>query len=115
MHAIFVYGTLRQGGFWHPLLENSEWLGTFTSKGWEMYERGIPFVIHGEGTITGELYRVDGETLARLDRLEGHPDWYKREPIVLNNGSEAEIYVTQDETEARGARRIPSGNYMEAR
>jgi gamma-glutamylcyclotransferase (GGCT)/AIG2-like uncharacterized protein YtfP len=43
--------------------------------------------------------QVDGETLVRLDELEGHPDWYRRVPLsaeVAGREVQAEIYVNDD-------------------
>lgn len=31
--------------------------------------------------VVGEIYKVDKQTLSELDTLEGHPNWYRREPI----------------------------------
>jgi gamma-glutamylcyclotransferase (GGCT)/AIG2-like uncharacterized protein YtfP len=33
--------------------------------------------------VYGELYKVDELTLKRLDRLEGHPDFYRRSDITV--------------------------------
>ena len=33
--------------------------------------------------IAGEIYEVDGAMLAKLDRLEGHPDYYMRRTIQV--------------------------------
>ncbi len=30
-----------------------------------------------------EVYSVDAETLARIDNLEGHPQWYRRDSISI--------------------------------
>ena len=44
--------------------------------------------------ITGELYEVDGATIALLDRMEGHPDVYCRTTVTLKNYSESvEMYI----------------------
>jgi gamma-glutamylcyclotransferase (GGCT)/AIG2-like uncharacterized protein YtfP len=40
--------------------------------------------------VKGELYMVDEPTLARLDRLEGHPQFYSREEIRISAGAGAE-------------------------
>jgi gamma-glutamylcyclotransferase (GGCT)/AIG2-like uncharacterized protein YtfP len=34
--------------------------------------------------IQGELWEVDENTLNRLDMLEGHPNWYKREFVDVS-------------------------------
>lgn len=40
-----------------------------------------------------ELYEVtDEDMLARLDALEGHPRWYRRTPVITEDGKKIEIY-----------------------
>ncbi len=55
-----------------------------------MYVDGIPYVNKSEAIsrIHGEVYSVDDDTLAILDQLERHPDWYCRGEveIILNDG-----------------------------
>lgn len=59
-----------------------------------MHDLGaFPGIVPGEAAIEGELYEVDAATLVRLDRLEGHPHFYRRTPIKLHDGSEVETYV----------------------
>jgi gamma-glutamylcyclotransferase (GGCT)/AIG2-like uncharacterized protein YtfP len=43
--------------------------------------------------IRGELYRVDEELLAALDRFEGVPAEYVRETIRLADGGVAQTYI----------------------
>ena len=84
VHLLFTYGTLKKGYFNNRLLSGAEFLGTGkTVEKYAMYESGIPFVIKGEvvSHIYGELYRIDTQTLKIIDRLEGHPDWYRREEV----------------------------------
>ena len=95
---IFVYGTLKHNFSNHHLLNDSEYLGDgHTKEKYAMYTNGIPFVIKSEAisTITGELYRVDDNTLSRLDRLEGHPNWYCREQveIALDSGNTVTAWI----------------------
>jgi len=51
--------------------------------------------------IHGELYEVKpGEDLARMDRLEGHPNWYRREELDIEidgqiRNAEAYFYLGQ--------------------
>lgn len=90
---VFVYGTLRKELGNHYLLQDSVYLGTgLTADKYVMLEsstgHSIPFVVKSNPTIhwfetfiEGELYEVDDATLYSLDRLEGHPGWYKREYI----------------------------------
>lgn len=90
---VFVYGTLRKELGNHYLLQDSVYLGTgSTLDHFVMLEssigRSIPYVVKLNETnkvlstiVEGEVYEVDDLTLANLDRLEGHPGWYKREYI----------------------------------
>lgn len=77
---VFVYGTLKKG------FRNHHYLGGL--KGKSAFAPGInlfigsspfPFAKRGERTAIGELYEIDEATLEKLDRLEGHPVFYKRE------------------------------------
>lgn len=84
-HIVFVYGTLRKGFGNNVLLDESDFLGDAITVGaYSMYEQGIPYVSPiGEQRIYGEVYSVGGDTLAQLDSLEGHPDWYNRRQIAV--------------------------------
>ena len=81
-HQILVYGTLNQGFHNHYLLEQSDFIGTgWTVEKYAMYHNGIPYVVKDQpvSRIKGEVYSIDDETLAILDQLERHPEWYCRE------------------------------------
>ncbi len=83
---IFVYGTLKVGHGNIVLLMDVEKVGTFeTAPRYALFGHkwGIPFLWHGSSVVRGEVYRVDPITLRDVDALEGHPDWYHREPIEL--------------------------------
>ena len=84
--VLFVYGTLKRKFHNHYLLESSKYLGNgHTKSKYALYESSIPFVIKDEhvSVIYGELYEINNETLKRLDRLEGHPNWYCREQVEI--------------------------------
>jgi gamma-glutamylcyclotransferase (GGCT)/AIG2-like uncharacterized protein YtfP len=72
MYRVFVYGTLKKGEGNHHLLENSECLGEGYVKGMLCNIHGLPALVEGNNDVPGELYSVDGDTLERLDRLEGY-------------------------------------------
>jgi gamma-glutamylaminecyclotransferase len=102
-HNIFVYGTLRSGFHNNYLLMNAKLIGKGKTKTkMAMFISGIPYVNRSspEYQIVGEVYSVDDSTLKRLDSLEGHPDWYKREPepIIMDDGEEiiAELYLNDN-------------------
>lgn len=95
MTNIFVYGSLKRGFHNHFLLEDSEFIGEVITK--DKYpmvnvEEHFPYLINAKGigyNIKGELFKVDDETFANLDILEGYPDLYTRETIkVLSYGIE---------------------------
>jgi len=90
---VFVYGTLRKELGNHYLLQDSVYCGVgLTKKKFVMLEsstgHSIPFVVKPNKKtqsyathIEGEIYEVNQSTLMRLDALEGHPKWYRREYI----------------------------------
>lgn len=112
---IFVYGTLLSGEPNHRLLVSAKFIGeartrpefTFHDLG------GCPGAVRYSKlepvAIVGELYAVDAETLAALDRLEGHPRFYRRTDVVLADGTKAQTYVLPTDYATRPA--IPSGSW----
>lgn len=85
--SVAVYGTLKSGHGNHRLLEDSYCLGDgYTASAYPLVIDGLPYVIDRIGVgkrVRVEAYRVDEATLARLDGLEGHPDWYQRKQIQI--------------------------------
>ena len=67
----------------------------------------------GETAVVGEVYDVDAVTLAALDRLEGHPRFYRRRPIRLDDGDEVLAYLLSPSL-FRGQPRRPSGDWLDA-
>lgn len=97
-HLIFVYGTLRASfGNWKYFLEgNSDrHPDGITRPEYTMLNMGMyPGVVDGGSTaIVGEVYGVDDYVLSGLDRLEGHPNFYVRTPITLQDGREVQMYI----------------------
>jgi len=110
---VFVYGTLMQGEANHRLLADAQFLGEArTAPGFTLHDLGaFPAMVPGSGqAVEGEVYAVSAETLARLDRLEGHPRFYCRALITLDDGSVAQAYLLPRERVARHAV-IPSGSW----
>lgn len=70
----------------------------------------------GSGTqaIAGEVYEVDEPTLNVLDRLEGHPRFYRRARVILEDGATAEAYLLSPEHVA-GRPVIGSGSWRVCR
>lgn len=116
MSALFVYGTLMRGEHHHEELAGAEFLGEATTLA--AYELVLvdyfPALLKdGATAVRGELYRVDGATLARLDALEEVPHYYVREAIALADGRSAQTYVMPRERIAEGCARIHSGSFRE--
>lgn len=94
---VFVYGSLMAGfsnNFW---LTMATYVGqrTTAEPNYIMFSLGMfPGVATGGWhAIHGEVYEVDDLTLKRLDRLEGHPNFYRRQPTILDDGTIADMYV----------------------
>lgn len=96
-HLLFVYGTLRKGESNQGFLESAQFLGRHeTLPKYALYDLGAyPAVIEGHSSITGEVYLIDDDTLARVDALEEVPIEYRREQIETPFGL-AWIYLYQD-------------------
>ena len=103
-NLVFVYGTLMNGLHNNYILKNGN--AELISKGVTHHSfvmlassyNGIPFVVdvpsdcerlpshswlENATNVHGEIWACDDVTLERLDRLEGHPTWYKREKISI--------------------------------
>lgn len=96
LRLVFVYGTLLRGERNHGLLSGSSSLGRRqTAPEFTLYDLGsYPGAAEGgETAIKGELYQVDQHTLARLDRLEGHPRFYRRRTVTLASGEKVLMYL----------------------
>jgi gamma-glutamylcyclotransferase (GGCT)/AIG2-like uncharacterized protein YtfP len=115
---IAVYGTLRAGYGNHSLISNSDFIGSgLTNNLHTLTASGIPFVEKNGGTsrVRVEVYAVSTrEELERLDSLEGHPSWYRREDeeITLDSGEvvTAQIYFNSS---SKGNTVINSGDYAD--
>ena len=112
---VFVYGTLRTGEPNHRLLHGYKPVATLrTAPTFELVNLGaFPGMTRGGSTaVVGEVYEVRAETLVDLDRLEGHPNFYRREAIELEDGREVSAYLLRP-ADARGYRPIPSGDWLQ--
>lgn len=111
--AVFVYGTLRRGQANHHLLAGAHWGGEQRLPGARLHNLGpFPMAIVGPDTaadaVQGELWWVDGATLAELDRLEGVPRLYERRRLPLASGQAAWVYVGRPR-QVRHAPVLPQG------
>ena len=85
---VFVYGSLKSGFHNHKLLEEADaiFVGEdVTSGAYRMGGMGgsFPAVVERlqDYHIAGEIYKVDNETLALIDQLEGNGTFYERKLI----------------------------------
>lgn len=93
---VFVYGSLLAGEPNHRVLAGAALVGAATTTpAFTLYDLGAfpGLVACGEQVVAGEVYEVDAVGLARLDRLEGHPSFYRRTPITLADGAQVETYL----------------------
>jgi gamma-glutamylaminecyclotransferase len=109
-HLLFVYGTLIEGYNNHYLIQEAK--GRKIGKGhtklkYSMVVPSFPIALRNPKryVIQGELYEV--ETLDRIDRLEGHPQWYKRYQIkVVVDGVEHTAWMYFQEKNNSGSLKV---------
>jgi gamma-glutamylcyclotransferase (GGCT)/AIG2-like uncharacterized protein YtfP len=113
-HVLFVYGTLKREYPNHYFLRNALFVDEGeTVDSYALYFDEFPLVYAGEaiGSIKGEVYRIDDDTLHHLDQLEEYPDVSQRKEVsvVLVTGElvQAWMYFFP---EPKG-RLIPSGDF----
>jgi gamma-glutamylcyclotransferase (GGCT)/AIG2-like uncharacterized protein YtfP len=108
---LFVYGTLKRGLANHHQLGGACFVADARMEGVDLHDLGpFPMAIAGEGFADGELYRVDGEQLARLDRFEGVPRLYTRHRMPLRDGRTAWIYLGRPR-QVRHSPRLAEGRW----
>lgn len=96
-HVIAVYGTLKRGeGNYYRYLSSADYLGGgHTSNRYPMIQRGgIPFVSPEAGAghyIAVDLFLVSNKELERIDGLESHPEWYKRQLTKVDDEAGNEL------------------------
>lgn len=99
-YNVFVYGSLKNGFGNNRLLHKSELVcSTKTKDKWRMNSLGgFPGVLRDKvGYVSGEMYKVDEDTLKSLDRLESNGHFYLREEVELEGDKTAWMYVLMNE------------------
>lgn len=109
-----VYGTLKQGYGNHVYIREAQlpFIGNMVTKdpAFFMYGGGFPIVtddVH-EHQISVEVYEFEDEQqITGIDRLEGHPRWYRRKQFTfvdaVGNEHTAWMYVMRDGEHGRAA------------
>jgi gamma-glutamylcyclotransferase (GGCT)/AIG2-like uncharacterized protein YtfP len=118
MTRVFVYGSLMNGFGNNRLLSDSEWIddATFTTFSHGLISLGafpaLAMCDDGEErVIHGEVYEVDEGTLRNLDQLEGHPTFYERREIELDDGEIVFTYFLNDDRSHQTEEFIESGSW----
>jgi gamma-glutamylcyclotransferase (GGCT)/AIG2-like uncharacterized protein YtfP len=96
MNRTFVYGTLLSGEPNHAQLGGARLLGPARTESRYMLVSLGPYPALLEGgttSVVGEVYEVDDDLLAALDRFEGRPHLYQRTLVQLVGGESAHGYV----------------------
>ena len=99
-HLIAVYGTLKKGNHNDFFLETAAFVkNDHTGPGFALFVDRLPYLVRREDGLGCEIeiYEVDSQTKAALDKLEGHPNFYTREVLREDSGRVIEIYVLHDE------------------
>lgn len=88
-YTVFVYGTLKRGHGNNRLLKDgaATFMGeAVTVQPYILTSSGVPFMAKvrkppAGAPVLGEVWTCDLPTRGNLDILEGHPRFYRREPI----------------------------------
>jgi len=99
-NRLFVYGTLKSNKWNNHILEGAKFIGKArTLDAYPMVVDGLPYLLDAQGqglNVIGECYAIYQQAMwTRLDMLEGHPNWYRRQVIditVANRGITAWAY-----------------------
>ena len=93
MHDLFIYGTLMPGLRLQAEMHGAERLGPARVPGRLVDVGRYPGLLHGDGLVTGEVYRVNDAQLARLDAVEDMvagdraASQYWRERVQVRDGA----------------------------
>lgn len=88
-NLVAVYGTLKKGySNYNHYLTSSKFMGKGETKDkYPLVISGLPYLIEEKGkghNVEVDVFKVSGGVMGQLDRLEGHPNWYRRKQIDIN-------------------------------
>ena len=91
-NLVAVYGTLKKGySNYYSYLTSSKHIGKGeTNEKYPLVISGLPYLIEEKGkghNVEVDVFKVSGTVLSQLDRLEGHPKWYKRKQVEMRMSS----------------------------
>lgn len=119
MYDLFIYGTLMPGLRLQAEMHGAESLGPAKVPGCLVDVGQYPGLVHGEGEVVGEVYRVSEAQLARLDAVEdmvrgdraASQYWREQLPVLVGalTGQRVWTYVYNWPTE--GLAPIAHGDY----
>ena len=96
-NPVFVYGTLMRGERANGYLHCAEYVGEAALRDYAMYDLGsYPGIVAVAGeAVIGELYRVDDDTLKRMDEYEGEGTLYHRNTVRVSmaDGTAADAFA----------------------
>ena len=86
---VAVYGTLKKGySNYNHYLTSSKYVGNGETKDkYPLVISGLPYLIEERGqghNVEVDVFKVSSSVLSALDRLEGHPNWYRRKQIEIS-------------------------------
>lgn len=121
---IAVYGTLKYGhNNYYNYLTDAVYVGGGETKDkYPLLIEGLPYMVNKKGfghNVEVDVFMVDRQGLSEIDRLEGHPRWYKRErvPIVLDDDSVMDcwLYFNDKSIEGKVLHESYEQEYLQAR
>ena len=98
-NLVAVYGTLKKGYHnYHSYLTSSKYVGKGeTKEKYPLIIQGLPYLIEKRGVghnVEVDVFKVSSGVLAQLDRLEGHPNWYRRKQIdIVTKGKVLKCWI----------------------
>lgn len=97
-NSIFVYGTLKMDGRLSLKDHDGAEFITVTETNnpfFDMIDLGsFPGVTAGDSYVVGQLWEVDDITFKQLDRIEGYPDFYRRQIVETLHGPAWMYYLS---------------------
>ena len=119
MHDLFIYGTLMPGLRLAAEMQGAQALGPAWVPGRLVDLGRYPGLVHGEGVVIGEIFRVSDALLARLDEVEDmvagdrEASQYWRERVTVQDGALAgqPVWTYVYNLPIDGLRSIAHGDY----